>query len=123
MGPAAYPELAKLRTLVKRSKLVADTEHTVLWCLDQLPKLYAEFCRTYESRIGDAILRLAQGVLKKLAEAGQGTGAGRVGDALVARLGELHERLGLAPLALKLAAAPGRGHKKQPASPAVGVER
>jgi hypothetical protein len=113
MDLAVYPELTKLRGLVKRAKLVADTEHSVLWCLDQLPKLYAEFCRTYESRFVDAILRLAQGVLKKLAEASLGT-AVRVGEALVALLGGLHERLGLAPLALKLA-APGSGRKKKSA--------
>jgi hypothetical protein len=106
MDRAAFPELTKLRTLVKRAKLVADTEHAVLWCLDQLPKLYAEFCRTYEIRFREAILRLAQGVLKTLAETSVGTGAGRVSDALVAQLGGLHERLGLAPLALKLAGGP-----------------
>jgi hypothetical protein len=114
MDLAAFPELAKLRTQVVRAKLVADTEHSVLWCLDQLPKLYAEFCRTYESRFGDSILRLAQGVLKNLAETSLGTGAARVGDALVVQLGSLHERLGLAPLALKLA-APASDRKKKPA--------
>src|SRR5437764_10334495 len=115
MDPEVFPELTSLRTLVKRAKLVPDTEHTILWCLDQLLKLYADLRRTYESRFGDAILRLAQGVLKKLAEAGLGPGAGRVGDALVARLGGLHERLGLAPLALKVAAAPGSVRRKKPA--------
>jgi hypothetical protein len=114
MHLAVYPELAKLRSLVKRAKLVADTEHSVLWCLDQLPKLYAEFCRTDESRFIDAILRLTQGVLMKLAETSLGTGAGRVGDALVVQLGGLHERLGLAPLPLKLA-APASGRKKKSA--------
>jgi hypothetical protein len=106
MAPEVFPEITSLRTLVKRAKLVADAEHTVLWCLDQLPKLYADFCRTCDIRFGDVILRLAQGVLKKLAETGLGTGAARLGDALVAQLGGLHERLGLAPLALKLAGGP-----------------
>ncbi|HKI30349.1 MAG TPA: hypothetical protein VKA46_00560 [Gemmataceae bacterium] len=115
MDLAVFPELTRLRTLVKRAKLVADAEHSVLWCLDQLPKLYADFCRTDESRFGDAILRLASAVLKKLAETSLGTGAGRVGDALVAQLGRLHERLGLAPLALKPAPTTASGRKKKSA--------
>jgi hypothetical protein len=106
MATAIFPELTALRTLVKRSKLVAETQHTILWCLDQLPKLYAEFCRTYDVRFGDEILRLARGVLKTLAGTGPVTAAGRVGDALVAQLGGLHARLGLAPLALELAGGP-----------------
>jgi hypothetical protein len=109
MDSAAFPELAALSTLVKRARLAPDAKHTALWCLGQLPKLYADFCRTHESRFGDAISRLAQAVLKNLA--GQGTG--RVGDAFLAQLAALHERLGLAPLALKPTAAPRSGRKKK----------
>jgi hypothetical protein len=111
---ASPPELATFRTLVQTADLVADAKHTVLWCLDQLPKLYADLFRTDESRFADAILRLARAVLKRLGESGSGEDAGRVGDALVAQLGGLHERLGLAPLALKLA-APASGRKKKSA--------
>jgi hypothetical protein len=101
MGRPTFPELARIRALVKRAKLLADAEHGILWCLDQLPHLYAEFCRTCESRFGDAILRLAQAVLKKLAESGLGTAALRVSAALVTQLAGLHERLGLCTLALR----------------------
>jgi hypothetical protein len=111
MALAAFPELARIRTLVKRARLLADAEHSILWCLDQLPHLYAEFCRTCESRFGDAILRLAQAVLKKLAESGVGAATLRVSAALVAQLAGLHERLGLSALALRpvsASAAPGK---------------
>jgi hypothetical protein len=105
---AALPELVTLRTLVQSAGLVADAKHTALWCLDQLPKLYADFCGTHESRFAGAILRLARAILKRLAEEDSGEDAGRVGDALVAQLGGLHERLGLTTLALRPVPATGR---------------
>jgi hypothetical protein len=113
MTVACHVELTTLRALIQRANIVADAKHSVLWCLDQLPKLYADFCRTNESRFGDAILRLASAVLNKLAETTLGTGAGRLGDAVVAKLGRLHERLGLAPLALKLAPITASGRKRK----------
>jgi hypothetical protein len=113
MNAAGLTELTTLRTLVQRANLAAEAKHTALWCLDQLPALYTEFRLNYESRFVDSILRLARAVLKRLAEEGTGQGAGRVADAVVAQLGALHERLGLAPLVLRPAAQPGRGRKKQ----------
>jgi hypothetical protein len=108
-------ELATLHTLIQAANLAADAKHSALWCVDQLPKLYADFGRTNESRFGDAICRLSQGVLKCLAEHGAGDDAGRVGEALVAQLGGLHERLGLVPLPLKQGTAPVKGRRKKSA--------
>ncbi|HEX5270100.1 MAG TPA: hypothetical protein VFW33_06430, partial [Gemmataceae bacterium] len=90
-------------------------KHTALWGLDQLSQLYADFVRTDESRFADAILRLARGLLKRLADKGAGVDAGRVGDALVSQLERLHQRHGFAPLSLKPTTAPSSGRKKKTA--------
>jgi hypothetical protein len=108
-------ELATLHSLAQTANLAAEVKHAVLWGLDQLSQLYADFVRTDESRFADAILRLARGLLKRLAEKDAGMDAGRVGDALVAQLGGLHQRHGFAPLLLQSAAAPATGRKKKPA--------
>jgi hypothetical protein len=108
-------ELAKLHSLIQKADLAADVKHTALWGLDQLSKMYADLVRTYESRFADAILRLAQGLLQRLAEKEAGEDAGRVGNALVSQLDALHQRQGFAPLRLKPPAAPARGRKKAPA--------
>ena len=113
--PSAMPtELAELRSLVQTADLAADVKHTALWGLDQLSKLYADLVRTDESRFADAILRLARGLLQRLAEEA-GEDAGRVGDALVAQLDRLHQRHGFAPLCLRPPAALPRGRKKKTA--------
>ena len=80
-----------------------------------MSQLYANFVRTDESRFAEAILRLARGLLKRLAEKGAGEDAGRLGDALVAQLDALHQRHGFAPLCLRPPAAAVRGRKKKPA--------
>jgi len=114
--PSAMPtELAELRSLVQTADLAADVKHTALWGLDQLSKLYVDFVRTNESRFADAILRLARGLVQRLAEEEAGKDAGRVGDALVAQLDRLQQRHGFSPLRLRLPAAPARGRKKKPA--------
>src|SRR4051794_33900799 len=98
MGVASFSELTSLRASVQTANLVADAKHTALWCLDQLPKLYADFCQNHDARFSERILRLAQGLMKRLAEKETGVDAGRMSDAIVGHLGDLHERLGLAPL-------------------------
>ena len=114
--PSATPaELATLRSLVQSSNVAADVKHTALWGLDQLSQLYANFVRTDESRFAEAILRLARGLLKRLAEKGAGEDAGRVSDALVAQLEGLHQRHGFAPLPLKPITAPSSGRLRRTA--------
>ncbi len=108
-------ELAKLRTLVARAALTDEARHSALWCLDQLPKLYAEFRRTDESRFYDAISKLAGAVLKRLGEAGAGDDAAKAGEAVVRRLDGMHRRLAIAPLALKTTATPPGGCRRQKA--------
>jgi hypothetical protein len=109
-------ELVTLRTLAQKANLTPEARHTALWCLDQLPPLYRDFSRTNESRFGDSISFLAKVALKRLGEAEMGPDAGRVAAALVAQLAGLHERLGLAPLGLKITAPPLGGPVKKRAS-------
>ena len=111
MEPGGHAELVALRTQVQNARLAEEARHTALWCLDQLPRLYADFFRTYESRLADAILRLARAVLKRLAEEGSGEDAVGLTEVLVSQLGGLHQRLGLAPLVLRPASGRGRVRK------------
>ena len=67
MTEALRGELAGITSLVKAANMPGDTSHTVVWCLEQLPGLYAKFCQTHESRYGDEIRRLEQGILGELA--------------------------------------------------------
>ncbi len=101
MEPGGPAELITLRTQVQSARLSEEVKHACLWCLDQLPRLYADFGATYESRFLDAILRLARAALKRLDEKGSGEDARQVAEVVVARLSSLHERLGLAPLVLR----------------------
>jgi hypothetical protein len=107
MESGGLAELVTLRTQVQSARLAEEAKHTALWCLDQLPKLYADFLCTYESRFADAILRLARAVIKRLAEKGSGEDSGLVAETLAAQLGGLHARLGLAPLVLRPASRRG----------------
>jgi hypothetical protein len=106
-------ELANLRTLVAGATLTAEAKHSALWCLDQLPGLYAELHRSDESRYWDAIGKMCQAVLKRMGQDAAGEDAGRVSEAVVRRLGKLHQRLAIAPLVLKITAAPAGVHKKK----------
>jgi hypothetical protein len=114
MEPGGLAELVALRTLLQKARLADEVRHAALWCLDQLPKLYADFCRTYESRFGDEILRLVRAILKRVAEGGPGEDAARVAHAFVTKLTGLHVRLGLPPLILKLAVPVARGRAVKP---------
>lgn len=105
-------ELAKLRTLVAAAALTDEAKHSARWCLDQLPKLYADFRRTDESRYWDAIGKMGQAVLKRMGEPDAGEDAGKVSEAVVRGLSSMHRRLAIALLPLKTTvAAPVRRRK------------
>jgi hypothetical protein len=94
-------ELTKLRTLVVAATLTDEAKHTVLWCLDQLPKLYADYFLTYESRYPEAITKLGQAIIKRMKEPGAGEGAEKIPLAVFSQLGKMHRRLAMAPLGIK----------------------
>src|SRR6266849_4892008 len=94
MMEAFRAEVAGITRLVEAATLASDVRDTVVWCLGQLPALYDQFCRTYESKYAEEILRLEQGVLGKLAESRRSS---PVGDAVFDRLRLLHESFRLPP--------------------------
>jgi hypothetical protein len=99
--------LEALADEVRAAAIPDGGKHTALWCVGQLAALYAKFRQTGESRYGDEITRLVQGVLKELSKGGKGfPGAPQLAASITERLRLLHERLGLPGLGLKPPAAP-----------------
>lgn len=90
-------ELVAVGSLLTTAALDADSRSTVRWCCGQLPALYRQYLQTRESRYGAEILRLARGVLQKLAEA---KAKPTIGETVTGHLKALHERLGLPELDL-----------------------
>jgi hypothetical protein len=114
MEVASLAEIVTLHALVQTADLAADAKHSVLWCLDQLPSLYAEFLRQYECRFADKIRHLVQAVLKRLDEKAAGKDSGLVREAIAGRLSDLHQRLGLGSFLLKVP-TPGKRRTKKSA--------
>src|SRR5262245_11495311 len=95
------PELTAMQGLVEATNLPEDAKQSALWCLRQLPKLYREFTRTYDSRFVDEILRLTRAALQKV-------GDSPAAEAVCGQLAGLHERLGLGEFNLKPLPPPTR---------------
>jgi hypothetical protein len=94
MDAEPLTELATLRSLLEAADLPQDCRESALWCLGQLPELYRELARTYDSRHGDEILRLARALVLKV-------GGHPVAEGVREHLLSLHERLGFGALDLK----------------------
>jgi hypothetical protein len=60
MADALQARLGALAHEVRVASISSDSKHTVLWCLESLPTLYAKFCQTSESRYGHEITRLVR---------------------------------------------------------------
>ena len=98
--------LAALRQEVRAVAISNDGKHTALWCLEQLPMLYVQFCQSSESRYGEEIRRLLQAVLNGLV-AGKPVcpKAHKLAASIPDRLRLLHDAFGLPALSLKLPSA------------------
>ena len=106
--------LRAIRNLVTAASLPPQVEHTMLWRFDQLPKLYGDLKRTYESRYSDRILVLVQGMLKVLAsEETAGPDAHKLAEKIVSRLQKMHDAHGLSEVGLKPPVAPKPLKKKK----------
>jgi hypothetical protein len=113
MDEALQSYLAAMGMAVREAALSADAQHTALWSLGQLPALYAKFCLTSESRYGDEISRLVQGMLKGLVESKPACPAAHsLAASIPDRLRLLHEQAGLPGLHLKAPAVPSRRFRK-----------
>ena len=107
MDEALQVSLAALETEDRAAALPSGCEHTALWCLSQLPPLYAKYRNTSESRYGDEITRLVQGMVKGLAEGQRGSPAGpQLGGLIAEKLRLLHEEFGLPGLQIKMPTTP-----------------
>src|SRR4051794_6436389 len=111
-GEAMDADFQAMRDLADAAALPEGVRHTLAWCLGQLPPLYRELRRTYDSRHGDEIQRLVRGMLQALAGPGAASpDAPRVAEAITGRLRAMHERLGIPRLGFTL---PGPARKARP---------
>jgi hypothetical protein len=113
MDDAIQAQLTTLGNEVGTAAIPDASRQKAAWCFRQLPALYAQFRQTSESRYGEEISRLVQGVLLELA-ALKGTCPEAL--PLAARVTErfrlLHEEFGIPKLNLKpLGASPTRSRK------------
>jgi hypothetical protein len=101
MGDTLTAQLAALADEVRAGALPDVCKHRVVWCLDQLPPLYANLRQTSESRHGAEITRLVEGMLKALVASQRvAPDAKQLGAGIVDRLQRLHEEFGLPGLNL-----------------------
>jgi hypothetical protein len=105
MDDNPLPEIAAIETLLTEADLPQDARQTALWCVRQLPGLYRDLARTYDSRHGDEILRLSRAASLKVSDL-------RVAEAIRGQLVGLHERLGFGALDLKPRRPPARRSRK-----------
>jgi hypothetical protein len=95
-------DLQAVQELVNTATLPDEARHTANWCLDQLPELYDKFSQTYDARYPEAIRRLVRAMLGALTPRRKATTEARqLAEAVLDRLGALHERLGLPELDIK----------------------
>jgi hypothetical protein len=105
MDENALPEITTIERLLEGAEMPADARQTALWCVRQLPGLYRDLARTYDSRHGDEILRLSKAASLKVPDAS-------VAEAVREQLVGLHERLGFGALDLKPPRPPARRSRK-----------
>ena len=102
MDEVAQAHLAALEDEVRAAALSEAGKHSALWCLGRLLPQYAPYRQTCESRYGEEITRLVQGVLKELTTSHRACPeAQKLATNITDRLRLLHERFGLPGLNLK----------------------
>jgi hypothetical protein len=113
MSEALQAQLAGLGKKVRAAAIPDGCKHTTDWCIGKLPPLYAKFRETNESRYGEEITRLVQGMLKELTTSDRSyPEAQKLATNITNRLRLLHEKFGLPGLNLKPpAASPTRFQK------------
>jgi hypothetical protein len=106
MGDALQAQLVELIGEVEAAAIPGDSKHSAVWCVRQLPALYATFHQTSESRYGEEITRLVRAVFRMLADPpGAFPGSEVLAATLLVRLHLLHEQFGLPRLDLGLPGA------------------
>jgi len=95
-------ELAAIQSLVEAAGIPDGTRQTIFASLRQLPPLYQELMKTYESRYVDKILVLITLIRKALSN----NGVPELGESIANRFTAIHSRRGFPSLGLKPAVAP-----------------
>ena len=99
MADILQAQLEALADEVRAAAIPSDGKQTVLWCLEPLPTLYAQFRQTSESRYGHEITRRVQAVFKELFQCKPiCPEALQLAANIANRLRLLHEQLGLPEL-------------------------
>ncbi|SRR6266542_3339297 len=105
-------ELAAIQDLVEAAGIPDRPRQTILSSLKQLPLLYQELLRTYESRYVNEIVRLVTVMRQALTN----NGARELAEAIATRMTAMHSRRGFPSLGLKPAApAPAKKRVKRTA--------
>ena len=113
MKETLQAQIAALGTEIQATAVPDGCKQTAAWCIRQLPALYAQFRQTNESRYGDEITRLVQGVLKALATSQPVCPeAQQLAVHITDRLRLLHEQFGFPGLKLKPVSAPRTRSRK-----------
>jgi hypothetical protein len=108
MHPDIQAHFKELEDAVRTTAVPPDRREVIAGAVRQLAALYTRFRQTNDSRYGDEITRLVQGVLKDLQACPE---ARKLDAAFREKLRLLHEAAGVPPLALK-PAPPAPGAKK-----------
>src|SRR5262245_21299248 len=96
MTKGTESDFERMGRLVQASDLADDDKQMAMGCLSKLPGLCEAFCRSYESRDVEEILRLERGMLARLTDPSHPSlPAQDLARSLTGRLRVLHERLGL----------------------------
>lgn len=113
MDKALRLQLTTMRNEILATAIPDLCKQTLLWCIEQLPALYTKFRLTNESRYGEEITRLVQGVLKELAaDKTACPHAQKLAASIPVRFRQLHEKFGLPRLNIKsLVASSPRSRK------------
>ena len=89
-------DFERMSSLVLASDMADDDKQMAVGCLKKLPGLCEAFCRSYESRDVEEILRLERGMLARLTDPSHPSPPAQdLAKSLTSRLKDLHERLGL----------------------------
>jgi len=90
-------ELTAIQNLVEAAGVPDSPRQTILCSLRQMPCLYEEMMRTYESRHVDGILRLVTLIRRALTN----NGARELSETIATRFTAMHSRRGFPSLGLK----------------------
>jgi len=108
MDPNIQAHFQELEDAIRTTAVSPDRREVIAGCVSQLAALYTKSRQTNDSRYGEEITRLVQGILKELQACPE---ARKLEAAFRDKLRLLHEEAGVPPLALK-ASPPAPGTKK-----------